>query len=79
MFASHAAMAIANARRHREEQRARANLETLVDTTPVGVVVFNAGPASGVPQPGGEKAGRRPHRPRPDGGAAPRRADLPAR
>ena len=47
MFASHAAMAIANARRHREEQRARANLETLVDTTPVGVVVFNAG--TGVP------------------------------
>ena len=47
MFASHAAMAIANARRHREEQRARANLETLIDTTPVGVVVFNAG--TGVP------------------------------
>ena len=36
MFASHAAMAIANARRHREEQRARAYLETLIDTTPVG-------------------------------------------
>ncbi len=47
MFASHAAMAIANARRHREEQRARANLETLIDTSPVGVVVFNAG--TGVP------------------------------
>ncbi len=47
MFASHAAMAIANARRHREEQRARAYLETLVDTSPVGVVVFNAG--TGVP------------------------------
>ena len=47
MFASHAAMAIANARRHREEQRARAYLETLIDTTPVGVVVFNA--VSGVP------------------------------
>ena len=47
MFASHAAMAIANARRHREEQRARAYLETLVDTTPVGVVVFNA--VTGVP------------------------------
>ena len=43
MFASQAAMAIANARRHREEQRARAGLETLIDTTPVGVVVFNAG------------------------------------
>ena len=47
MFASHAAMAIANARRHREEQRARAYLETLIDTTPVGVVVFNA--VTGVP------------------------------
>ena len=77
MFASHAAMAIANARRHREEQRARAYLETLIDTTPVGVVVFNAG--TGVPQQGGEKACRRPHKPRPDGGAAPRRADLLAR
>ena len=40
-------MAIANARRHREEQRARAYLETLIDTSPVGVVVFNAG--TGVP------------------------------
>ena len=47
MFASHAAMAIDNARRHREEQRARAYLETLIDTTPVGVVVFNA--VTGVP------------------------------
>ena len=47
MFASQAAMAIANARRHREEQRARAYLETLIDTSPVGVVVFNAG--TGVP------------------------------
>ena len=42
LFASQAAMAIANARRHREEQRARASLETLVDTSPVGVVVFDA-------------------------------------
>ena len=35
-------MAITNARRHREEQRARADLETLVNTCPVGVVVFDA-------------------------------------
>ncbi|MDE2861202.1 MAG: ATP-binding protein [Chloroflexota bacterium] len=42
MFASQAAMVIANARRHREEQRARADLETLIDTSPVGVVVFDA-------------------------------------
>ena len=42
MFAVQAAMAIANARRHREERRARAGLETLIDTSPVGVVVFDA-------------------------------------
>ena len=47
MFASQAAMAIANARRHREERRARADLETLMDTSPVGVVVFDA--ATGEP------------------------------
>ena len=41
MFASQAALVIANARRHREEQRARADLETLIDTSPVGVVVFD--------------------------------------
>ena len=42
MFASQAALVIANARRHREEQRTRADLETLVNTTPVGVMVFDA-------------------------------------
>ena len=42
MFASQAALVIANARRHREEQRARAGLETLIDTSPVGVVVLDA-------------------------------------
>ena len=42
MFASHAAMAITNARRYREERRARADLETLVNTSLVGVVVFDA-------------------------------------
>ena len=41
IFASQAAMAIANARTYRDEQRAKADLETLVDTSPVGVVVFN--------------------------------------
>ncbi len=41
-FASQAAQVIANARQHREERRARAGLETLIDTSPVGVVVFNA-------------------------------------
>ena len=43
MFAAQAALVIANARRHREEQRAKADLETLVNTSPVGVVVFDAG------------------------------------
>ena len=42
LFASQAALAIANARQHREEQQARADLEALVNTTPVGVVVFDA-------------------------------------
>ena len=42
LFASQAAMVIANARRYREEQRARARLETLIDTSPVGVAVFDA-------------------------------------
>ena len=42
MFASQAALVIANARRHRDEQRARADLETLIDTSPVGVLVFDA-------------------------------------
>ena len=41
LFASQAAQVIANARRHRDEQRARAGLETLIDTSPVGVVVFD--------------------------------------
>ena len=56
MFASQAAAAIANARQHREEQRARADLEALVDTSPVGVVVFDAqGRAAVVLQPGGQE------------------------
>ena len=43
MFAAQAAVVIANARRFREEQRAKANLETLINTSPVGIVVFDAG------------------------------------
>ncbi len=42
LFASQAASAIANARAHRDERQARANLEALVETSPVGVVVFDA-------------------------------------
>ena len=42
LFASQAAMAISNARTHRVVQRARADLEALIDTSPVGVVVLDA-------------------------------------
>ena len=41
MFASQAALAITNALRYQEEQRARANLQALVDISPVGVVIFD--------------------------------------
>ena len=41
LFASQAATAIVNARTHEAERRARADLETLVETSPVGVVVFD--------------------------------------
>lgn len=42
MFASQAAMVITNARRYRDEQRARADLEALIKTSPVAVAVFEA-------------------------------------
>ncbi len=42
LFASQAASAIANARTHRSERRVRADLEALIETSPVGVVVFDA-------------------------------------
>ncbi len=41
LFASQAAAAIANARTYRAERRARANLETLIESSPVGVLVFD--------------------------------------
>ena len=47
MFASQAALVIANARRYRDEQRAKTDLEALISTCPVGVVVFDA--KSGAP------------------------------
>ena len=43
LFASQAATAIANARTYRAERRARADLEALIETSPVGVVVFDVG------------------------------------
>ena len=42
MFASQAAMVISISGRYRDEQRARADLETLISTTSVGVGVFDA-------------------------------------
>ena len=42
LFAAQAATAVANARTHENERRARADLEALVDTSPMGVAVFDA-------------------------------------
>ena len=42
MFASQAAMVIANACRYWDERQARMRLETLINTSPVGVVIFDA-------------------------------------
>ena len=42
LFALQAATAIANAREHREAQRARSDLEALVDASPVGILAFDA-------------------------------------
>ena len=46
-FAAQAALVIVNSRRYRDEQRARADLETLIETSPVGVIAFDA--ATGIP------------------------------
>ena len=43
LLAAQAATAIANARTVRDERRARADLEALIETSPVGVVVFDGG------------------------------------
>ena len=42
MFASQAALVLSNARQYRDERKARADLEALIDTSPVGVVVLDA-------------------------------------
>ena len=42
LFAAQAAAAIANARTYRAERQARADLEALVETSPIGVLVFDA-------------------------------------
>ena len=48
LFASQASLVIANARTHRQERRARADLETLIDSSPVGVAVFDMKTGSAV-------------------------------
>ena len=55
-FASQAAMVIVNAHRHREERQARADLETLINTSPVAVIVFDA--LTGAPKSFNREAGR---------------------
>ena len=42
LFSAQAAAAVVNARTYRAEQGTRANLEALIETSPVGVVVFDA-------------------------------------
>ena len=42
LFASHAAVVINNARRFERERRAKADLEALINISPVGVMVFDA-------------------------------------
>ena len=56
MFASQAAPLLVNARRFRDEQRTRADLEALIDTSPVGVVVLDAN--TGVPLSINRETGR---------------------
>ena len=48
LFASQAALVITNSRRYQEERQTRTDLETLIDTSPVGVLVFDA--ATGLPK-----------------------------
>ena len=56
MLASQAALVIAHARQYRDERRARSDLETVMDTSPVGVVVFDA--TTGEPKSFNREAGR---------------------
>ena len=56
LFASQAAMAITNARQHLEARQARVDLETMIDTSPVGVVVFDA--TTRMPKSINQEAGR---------------------
>ena len=48
MFASQVALVVVNARTHRDEQRARNDLETLIETSPIGVAVFDVSTGAAV-------------------------------
>ena len=56
LFASQVAAATVNAHTHQQEQRARADLEALIETTPVGVMVLDA--ATGRPVSSNREADR---------------------
>ena len=79
-FASQAAIAIANARSYRDEQRARADLEALVETSPVGRRgVRCRDRQAGLAQPRGDAHRGKPVHARPVAGAADSSDHLPAR
>ena len=79
LFASHAAMAISNARRYTEETRAKADLEALVDTSPVGCAgVRREEVIPGVVQPGDAAYHPRDTRAGPQPRGAAQRPELPA-
>ena len=56
LFASQAAAAIVNAQAHQQQRRARADLEALIEITPVGVLVIDAG--TGLPVSSNREANR---------------------
>ena len=71
LLAAQAAIAIVNARAHRDERRARADLEALVETSPVGVAVFDAQTVSAPDAPPAEDApADRPSAPQPQAATA---------
>ena len=79
MFASQAALVVSNARKHRDERRTRADLETLIDTCPLGVVVFCARTGEPVSfNPGGGTDRQQPAGHRPGAGGVVGGGDHPA-
>ena len=79
MFASQAALTVSNARRYRDEQQVRADLEALVNTSPVGILIFDAKTGgSGVAEPGDQADRPRAARAGTYSAGTPQRDDLPA-